>query len=192
MECENLVERVGLAISAGVTMVQLRLKMLSDREVMQIGRQLRTISREAGIPLIVNDRLDIACALNADGIHLGVDDLPVAEARRLAGPDFIIGFSPETDDEIAQAASEGADYLGIGPFFTTTTKGDAGTPLGAAEFRRRRWLTDLPVVAIGGIDAPHAAQPIAASADGVAVASAILAATDVGRATRLLRDAVDQ
>ncbi|HYJ13335.1 MAG TPA: thiamine phosphate synthase [Thermomicrobiales bacterium] len=180
---DNLVGVVSSTIAAGVTCLQLRWKSATDRAIFELGRSLLTVTRGAGIPLIINDRLDVALALGADGVHLGVDDLPIADARRLAGPDFIIGYSPETDEEISQAAAY-ASYLGIGPFFSTATKPDAGSALGPVEFARRRARTTLPTVAIGGISSHNAAEPLSAGADGIAVVSAILGMSDPAAATR--------
>lgn len=170
-------------IAAGVTCLQLRWKTATDRENILMGRTLLSICRDASIPFIVNDRLDLALAIGADGIHLGVDDLPLEDALCLAPPGFVIGYSPETDVDLI-SASDHATYLGIGPFSTTSTKSDAGPALGAAEFVRRRGLTSLPVVAIGGIGLENAAEPLAAGADGIAVVSAILNAPDPVAATR--------
>jgi thiamine-phosphate diphosphorylase len=155
----------------------------TDRAILGLGRALLGVTRPAGIPLIINDRLDLALALGADGVHLGVDDLSIADARRLAGPDFIIGYSPETDDQIVRATGY-ASYLGIGPLFPTATKPDAGTALGQVEFARRRALTALPVVAIGGISPHNAAQAMSAGANGIAVVAAILGMPDPAAATR--------
>lgn len=175
------------AIENGVTSVQLRWKSATDRQVVELARVLHRLTQVRRIPLVINDRLDIALAVGAEGVHLGVDDLPVADARRIGGPRFIVGYSPETDDDIRSAAGAGASYLGIGPFAGTTTKADAGPALGAVEFARRRALTDLPVVTIGGISAANAGDAFAAGADGIAVASAILDSPDPGDATRQLR-----
>jgi thiamine-phosphate diphosphorylase len=174
------------ALDAGVSCLQLRWKSASDRDFLDLAHELASIAHARHVPFLVNDRLDIALAAGADGVHLGVDDLPLEAARRLAGPAFIVGYSPESDDDIRDAASRGATYLGIGPFFATSTKADAGSALGPVEFSRRRRLTSLPVVAIGGIDADSAHKPMRAGASGVAVASAIDGATDVAGATRAL------
>ncbi len=183
-------EMVDAVVAGGVTAVQLRWKGATDREIVQVGRKIAPRLNRAGIPFLINDRIDVAMAIGADGVHLGVDDLPLADARRLGGPDFIIGFSPETDEQIADASAK-ASYLGIGPFYATQTKLDAGEELGDREFGRRRSLTPLPVVAIGGITADTASNVMQAGADGVAVASAILRAADPRSATRRIRVAVD-
>ncbi|MGN6031861.1 MAG: thiamine phosphate synthase [Thermomicrobiales bacterium] len=178
------------ALAGGVTMVQLRSKHRTDRETLALGHPLRALCRAAQVPFLVNDRLDLALALDADGIHLGVDDLPLDDARRLAGPGFLIGYSPETDEQARTASENGADYLGIGPIFGTSTKVDAGDALGPDEFARRRALTSLPVVAIGGVRTRNATAAIAAGADGIAVVSAILGANDPEAAARELADAI--
>lgn len=177
------------AIDGGVTCIQLRWKTGTDREVVALARAIHSLTAPLGIPMILNDRLDIALATGAAGVHLGVDDLPVANARRLGGPDFIVGYSPETDADIIAAAEAGATYLGIGPLFGTKTKDDAGPALGSREFARRRALTSLPVVAIGGITADNAHDAFAAGADGIAVVSAILGSTNPTIAARQLSQA---
>lgn len=186
----DLADTVRAAITGGVTIVQLRSKGRTDRETLAIGAPLRSICRDAAIPFIVNDRLDLALALDADGIHLGVDDLPLDDARRLIGSQRLIGYSPETEEQTRTAAARGADYLGIGPIFGTVTKSDAGAALGPEGFARRRSLSPLPVVAIGGITPINAREAIAAGADGVAVVSAILKAPDPAVAARALRTAI--
>jgi thiamine-phosphate diphosphorylase len=180
------------ALDAGVTCLQLRWKSASDRELHRLASTLASLAHEHQVPFLVNDRLDIALAAGADGVHLGAEDLPLDVARRLAGPAFIVGYSPESDDRIRYAASHGATYLGIGPFFETGTKADAGAALGPVEFSRRRRLTSLPVVAIGGIDAANAHKPMRAGANGVAVASAIAGAADAAGATRTLSRALNR
>lgn len=177
------------AFDNGVTCVQLRWKTATDRQLVELARAIQGIAEPRGIPLIMNDRLDIALASGAQGVHLGVDDVPVPDARRIAGSDFVIGYSPETDCQISGAAAAGATYLGIGPVFGTATKLDAGAPLGTTEFARRRSLSPLPVVAIGGVTAENAAEAVSAGADGIAIASAILGSPDPAAATRQLRGA---
>lgn len=178
------------ALDNGVTCAQLRWKTATDGQIIEMARAVLALSRPRGIPLIINDRLDIALVVGADGVHLGVDDIPVEDARRVGGPDFLIGFSPETDGQIAGAEMAGASYLGIGPIFGTVTKLDAGPALGIEEFSRRQKRTDLPVVAIGGITADNAIDAMAAGANGVAVASTILGSADPVATTKLLRQAM--
>lgn len=186
----DVMETAQVAIRNGVSCVQLRWKTSTDLELLTLARSVRQLTRRHDIPLIVNDRLDIAMMVEADGVHLGVDDVSVADARRLAGADFLIGYSPETDAQVIAAADAGFSYLGIGPIFGTSTKSDAGPALGSAEFGRRRALTGLPVVAIGGIGAGNAAEAMAAGANGIAVASAILGSNDPAAATGRLSQAL--
>jgi thiamine-phosphate pyrophosphorylase len=189
-EHENLSLAVQRAISGGITMVQLRLKQRTDRDILETAHSIQGICRDHGIPLVINDRIDLALVLGADGVHLGVDDLPLEDARNLAPPGFLIGYSPETEEQLRTAQSRGATYLGIGPVFATTTKPDAGEPLGLAEFHRRCTTVELPVVGIGGINAENAGSVIDQGAAGVAVASAILSRPDIETAARELSDAI--
>ena len=169
----DLVEIVQAAIAGGVTAVQLRAKAPSDREVFALANRLREITFASGVMFLLNDRLDLAKASVADGVHLGVDDLPVAVARFLGGPDFVIGFSPETDEQTASARDLGASYLGVGPVFGTSTKADAGEAIGLEAITRRGTLSGIPVIGIGGVHSANAASVIEAGAVGVAVVSAI-------------------
>jgi thiamine-phosphate pyrophosphorylase len=180
------VETAIAAASNGITCLQLRWKSATDRDLCALADRLAGVCAAHRIPFIVNDRLDIALAVGAGGVHLGVDDLPIPAARRLGGPEFIVGYSPETDGEIAAAAEQGVTYLGLGPFATTKTKADAGPALGPEGFARRRALTGLPVVAIGGIDHANAAAAMQAGASGIAVASAIAGAEVPAAATHRL------
>lgn len=175
---------VRAAIRGGVDAVQLRGKELPAREQLAIGRALRAITREAGVLFIVNDRVDLALALDADGVHVGQDDLPAEIARQLVGPDRIVGVSAATISEALAAREAGADYLGVGAIYGTATKPDAGAPTGPALLGSIRGAVDLPLVGIGGITATNAAEVIAAGADGVAVVSAIVAADDPEAAAR--------
>lgn len=177
---------VQAALRGGVSMVQLRGKSLSDRELLAHAAELRSLCSEYNALFIVNDRVDIALAAEADGTHLGVDDLPLEAARELGGQDFIVGYSPETDEQIRSAATRGANYLGIGPVFGTTSKSDAGDALGIDEFRRRILLSELPSVGIGGITVVNAGLVMQAGAKGVAVISAILGSDDPEAAARQL------
>lgn len=175
---------VEAALRGGVTIVQLRGKSLTDEVLIQQAHVLRELCTQSGAAFIVNDRVDIALASGADGVHLGVDDMPIESARSLGGSSFIIGYSPETDDQIRSAADRGADYLGIGPVFGTASKPDAGDELGLAEFARRIALTRLPTVGIGGVSASNARSVIDAGASGVAVISAILGSDEAELAAR--------
>lgn len=163
------------AVAGGVTSVQLRLKHASPRELVAVLRSLRTA---VPVPLLVNDRLDVALAGPADGVHLGSDDIPVALARKVAPPGFIIGTSVGTDEEAARGT--GADYWGVGPLRRTGTKTDAGEALGLAGFRHLvETAQGIPCVAIGGVR-PEDVEPVRkAGGAGVAVAGGILGAPDL-------------
>jgi thiamine-phosphate pyrophosphorylase len=177
---------VEAALCGGATVIQLREKEASTREFIVLGRRLQELCRAYQVPLIINDRLDVALAIEADGVHVGQDDMPVALARRLLSPDRIVGATASTPQEARQAEADGADYLGCNAVFYTPTKTDTGTPLGIEGFRRLVQAVSIPVVAIGGIKASNAAGLIQAGAAGVAVVSAVMAADDPESATREL------
>lgn len=185
------VEIVRAAIAGGATAVQLRWKTGPLAEALAVGRQLRQLCQEHNVLFIVNDRVDLALALEADGVHVGVSDLPVTEARRLLGPERVVGFSPETLEQALAAQAAGADYLGVGSVFPTTTKADAGPAVGLAHLATLAQAVSIPVVGIGGIHAENARAVIEAGAVGVAVISAVVAAEDVQVAARRLREIVD-
>jgi len=180
------------AIRGGATVIQLRDKEATTRQLVETGRVLRDLTRRMGVAFIVNDRVDVALAVEADGVHLGVDDMPVPIARHLLGPEAIIGFSPETLDQARQAEAEGANYLGVGAVFGTGTKPDAGPPIGVKGLREMVQAVSIPVVAIGGITTDNAARCIQAGAAGVAVISAVVAAEDVEAAARRLREQLEK
>lgn len=180
---------VAAALRGGATAVQLRDKHSPARHTLALGQALRAITRAAGALFIVNDRADLALALEADGVHLGQDDLPVAAARRILGPRAIIGVSTNTPEEARRAEEEGADYLGVGPAYPTSTRANPRTLLGPPGTARVRQATRLPMVAIGGIIAAHVADLRRTSVDGVCVIAAIIAASDPEQAARDLRTA---
>jgi len=184
-------EVVHAAIAGGVTVVQYREKEATTRRMVEEAQELRELCREVGVPFIVNDRLDVALAVDADGVHMGQDDMPAPLARKLMGPDRILGVSVSTVAEAIQAQSDGADYISVSPVFSTPTKPDAPQPTGVEGLRAIVRAVGRPVVAIGGIKAHSAAQLIHAGAAGVAVVSAIVAAEDVEAAARELRAAVE-
>ncbi|HEV2065832.1 MAG TPA: thiamine phosphate synthase [Thermomicrobiales bacterium] len=187
----DLMDVVQSCIVEGLTCVQLRAKHASADRVFEVASRLQRICSAHQVPFIVNDFLQIAVDVGAAGVHLGVDDADTALARRTGGLGFIVGYSPETDDQIGAAESRGVSYLGIGPLFSTATKHDAGTALGAVELQRRRSLTTLPVVAVGGIGPANVDVALSAGVDGVAVASSILNAPDPAGAARNLRHAIE-
>jgi thiamine-phosphate pyrophosphorylase len=177
---------VEAALRGGATVIQLREKEASTREFIALGRRLQQLCHARQVPLIINDRLDVALAIEADGVHVGQEDMPVALARRLLGPDKIVGATVSTPQEAHQAEADGADYLGCNAVFYTPTKTDTGTPLGIEGFRHLVQAVSLPVVAIGGIKATNAAELIQAGAAGVAVVSAVMVADNPETATREL------
>lgn len=172
----STVEVVRAAIRGGVSCVQLREKGCSTREFMDEARLLKALLAGTGVPLFINDRLDVALAVGADGVHLGQNDLAIADARRLVGNRMIIGISAESVADAIRAEAEGADYIGASPVFITPTKTDTAPPLGLDGLRAIRRAVQLPLVAIGGINANNAAQVLRAGADGLAVVSAIVSA----------------
>ena len=172
----STVDVVSAAVRGGVTCVQLREKHCSTREFIREARTLQLLLQHQQIPLIINDRLDVALAIGADGIHLGQNDMPLADARRLVGENMIIGISAENVDDAVAAEQEGADYIGISPVFTTTTKIDTAAPLGLAGIRLIRRAVRIPLVGIGGVNVSNIRDIVCAGANGAAVVSAIVAA----------------
>jgi thiamine-phosphate pyrophosphorylase len=176
------------AIVGGADVLQLRDKEAPGGLLYRVALQLRRITREAKVPFIVNDRLDIALAADADGVHVGQADLPASVVREIMGPGKILGVSVDTVEEAMQAEKDGADYLGVGPVFEAReTKPDAGLPLGVDRITRIRRQCRLPIVAIGGINAENALMVREAGADAAAVISAIVAADDIAHAAGRLK-----
>ncbi len=177
------------AARGGATMLQVRAKREPAGDVADLTR--RIIAAAAGLPVVVNDRLDVAIAAGASGCHLGQDDFPIAEARRLAPPGFWLGGSGGDPDEARRAAAAGAHYLGIGPIAATGSKADAGDAIGVAGFRAiHAAAPQVPAVAIGGVTAKLVPELLAAGAAGVAVIRAVVGAADPEAATRALRAAL--
>jgi thiamine-phosphate pyrophosphorylase len=174
----SLVDVVSAAVQGGVTMVQLREKDASTREFLAEALALKTLLKPLGVPLIINDRVDIAQAIDADGVHVGQSDMPVDIVRQLIGPDKIIGLSITNQTQIEREDAKRSDYLGIGPLYLQTTKANASTPLGVEGFRALRALSFKPVMAIGGLNATNSAAVLEAGADGLAIVSAIVGADD--------------
>lgn len=176
------------AIRGGADVLQLRDKEASGGRLYRVALELRKLTREAKVPFILNDRLDIALAADADGVHVGQEDLPASAARKILGPGKILGVSAETVEEAIRAEGEGADYLGVGPIFEARgTKADAGAPLGLERIAQIRRHCRLPIIAIGGINAENARTVREAGADAAAVISAIVAADDIALAARRLK-----
>jgi len=178
----DLEEVISLAVQGVVAWVQLREKDLPTRPFVEEARRLKQFLAPLGVPLIINDRLDVVLASDADGIHIGQEDMPYDIARRLLGPKAIIGLSVETWEDVEQAELLDVDYLGVSPVFTTPTKTDTKGPWGLEGLARIRAFSRHPLVAIGGISRDNAAAVILAGADRIAVVSAICAAADPCRA----------
>lgn len=181
---------VGDVLRGGAPAVQLREKDLPPRDLLPIARRIRTAARAAGALFFVNDRLDLALAAEADGVHLGPDDLPVAAARRLAPPPFLVGASARTPSAARTAEAAGADYIGCGPVFPTRTK--PSTPIGLDHLAAVRAAVRIPVLAIGGLEAARAPAVRNAGAAGCAVARALMEASDPCAATKAFLDAMPQ
>jgi thiamine-phosphate pyrophosphorylase len=183
----RLAEAVEQAILGGVTMVQLREKLACSRDFFVMAMEIKKITDQYGVPLIINDRLDIALAADAAGLHAGQDDLPARVARNLlAGTGKILGVSAATVAEALQAQADGADYIGAGSVFATGTKQDV-RPLDRDELIRIKQAVTIPVVAIGGINEQNAGQLAGTGIDGIAVVSAILGKKDARRAAEDLK-----
>lgn len=176
-------------IIAGVDIVQLRVKNLPDGKLIMLGNMLRKITKEADVLFIINDRVDIALAVSADGVHLGQDDMPIDAARNLMD-NKIIGISTHSLAQAQQAEKNGADYIGIGPVYSTTTKHVVGKPIGCKIVHEICKTVSLPVVAIGGINQDNLAQVIKTGVQGIAVASAILKTDDPVAATKKIAGAL--
>lgn len=170
------------AVDGGASCVQLREKRATTREFVEVARRLRPLLAARRVPLLINDRVDVALAVGADGVHLGQQDLDPRTARRLLGPDAVIGLSVESDDEVADAENLDVDYVGVSPIFDTPTKRDTRTAWGLDGLARVRRRSHHELVAIGGLHAGNAAAAVAAGADAVAVVSAVCAAPDPRRA----------
>jgi thiamine-phosphate pyrophosphorylase len=183
-------EIVAEAVRGGVTLVQLRDKQADGRALLEQARALVALLTPLGVPLIVNDRVDVAVAAGAAGCHVGQSDLPAAAARALLGPDALLGVSVDRVEQISGIVPEVVDYVAHGPFATTLTKADAGHAVGSSGIARVRARTALPLVAIGGIAASNLSAAIRAGADGIAVVSAIMAAPDPEAASRELTAAI--
>ncbi|MFC7196244.1 thiamine phosphate synthase [Halosimplex aquaticum] len=186
---------VEAAVAGGADVVQLREKGRSARERYRLGRELRALTRKADVTLIVNDRVDLARAVDADGVHLGDDDLPVEVAREQLGPDAVIGRSVSFVDDAREAERAGADYLGVGAVYETGSKDDIDDDehgIGPERVAEIADAVDIPVVGIGGVTADNAGPVVEAGADGVAVITAITRAADPEAATRELGEVVSR
>jgi thiamine-phosphate pyrophosphorylase len=183
-------EVIEAAVSGGVTLVQLREKEASTQEFYQEGLRVKDYLEAAHIPLIINDRIDIALALDADGVHLGQDDMPVDVARKILGPHKIIGASAFTTEEAVAAESMGADYLGLSPIFVTKTKPELVAEIGIQGISSLKQAVEIPIVGIGSMNKSNAYEAVRAGLDGVAVVSAICSQEDPRAAARALKSEV--
>lgn len=179
------------AADNGVTAVQLREKDITTRQFIRLALELKKILDPVQIPLIINDRVDVALAVDASGVHLGQNDMPVSIARNLLGDDKIIGLSVESQQDVENADALDADYLGVSPVFSTPTKTDTITEWGLEGLQTVANMTDYPLVAIGGIHLNNVKEVLQSGADGIAVVSEICAADNPGESTRKLRNIID-
>lgn len=185
------VELTEMALAGGADTIQFRSKSGSTREMINSAMQMKALCSEAGVPLIINDRVDIALAVGADGVHLGQDDFPIPLARKLLGPDAIIGGSAGDMEEAQKCLDDGADYIGSGPVYGTDSKSDAGPATGVENIRLIADSIPLPVIAIGGVAACNVKELLDAGAYGVAVISAVCFDDDPEAAAHRFRTALN-
>ena len=181
-----------LAIAGGADTIQYRQKSGSTREMIEAARNMKQLCSETGVTFIVNDRLDVAIAAEAHGVHLGQDDFPIPMARELLGEDRVIGGSAATLDEARKCLREGADYVGFGPVYPTSSKDDAGPVSGIDILKQVVEIIPLPIIAIGGVDAENIPDVIRAGAHGIAVISAVCCQDNPEEATRSLYEALNK
>lgn len=179
------------AVKGGVTMVQLREKDCSTREFIELAVRVKKALQPHNVPLIINDRLDVALAADADGLHIGQSDMEYGTARKLLGKDKIIGLSVENIEQVHQANELDVDYIGISPVFSTSTKTDTALPFGLTGVEQTMKISRHPAVAIGGINLSNAADIMLAGANGIAVVSAICSAESPMEAAKLLKEKID-
>ena len=179
---ENLLDKVEQALKGGARAVQLREKDLGGRELLDLARKMRALTKAHGAKLLINDRIDIALACGADGVHLGEESISPQDARRLLGPDRLIGCSTHSAAQLELAEAGGADFAVFGPVYFTPSKAAFGPPLGEDALRKACARVRIPVFALGGVGAENIHEVIAAGAEGAAMISAILAAKDPGEA----------
>jgi thiamine-phosphate pyrophosphorylase len=179
LQRRDLLKAVELAVKGGVTLVQLREKNISSREFYNLAVAMKKLTASLHVPLIINDRLDIALAANADGLHIGQDDLPLMQARSLLGKNKILGYSVSTVAEAVYGQEHGADYLGAGTVFPTGNKSDACEPIGLESLKKIKEAVSIPVVGIGGISAANARSVKETGVDGISVISAVLGKEDI-------------
>lgn len=188
----SLEEVVCEAVAGGVTMVQLREKDAATGEFVELARRLMDVLKPLGVPLIINDRVDVALAVDADGVHIGQSDMSYEDARRLLGPDKIIGLSVENFEDLEAANALDVDYIGISPVYGTPTKTDTAEPFGLEGLRKAVQMSGHPTVAIGGMNATTVGDVMAAGTDGVAVVSAICSAPSPRAAAEELLNIINE
>lgn len=186
-----LMDQVKEALEGGITFLQLREKHLSKEEFIKEAREMKELSKEYKVPFVINDNIEVALAVDADGVHIGQDDMSVEEARKLLGEDKIIGVSAHNVEEAIKAQKGGADYLGVGAVCATSTKKDANV-VSKEEIKKICHTVEIPVVAIGGIKKENIKTLEGTDVDGVAVVSAIFAAKDIKKDTKQLRSLVEE
>lgn len=191
MSCDSVEKSVELAIDGGASVIQLREKNLSSRDFYETALSVLQITKPRGVPLIINDRLDICLAAGADGVHLGQSDIPCSVARKILGNEKIIGVSSHNPAEALRAQADGADYLGVGAAFATSTKSDV-TPVSPDTIRQIRAAVSIPFVVIGGINEKNISQLYGLGINGAAVVSAICAKPDIAAAAREMRIAAEK
>ena len=179
------------ALAGGATVIQFRDKEMKDSEAVVACREIYKLTKKKGVSFIVNDRVEIAKAVDADGVHLGQEDMSFSSARKILGKEKIIGISVETVEQALKAVEGGADYLGVGPIYPTASKPDAGKVLGIARLKEIRESVNIPIVAIGGINENNLEEVLRAGADGVAVISAVVSASDITEACRKLKNKIE-
>lgn len=186
----GMVETARLAVEGGATIVQLRDKQADKAQMIETGRALKAVLAGTGVPLIVNDDVEAAIAIGAEGVHVGQSDMVAALARQQIGNDMILGLSVETEELARRVDPSVVDYVGIGPVFATATKPDHKQPIGFDGLARIVAVAPVPAVAIGGVKAEHAAPALAAGAKGIAVVSAICGQPDPKAAARRIADEI--
>lgn len=191
VEDTTLMDQVKEALEGGITFLQLREKHLSKEEFIKEAREMKELSKEYKVPFVINDNIEVALAVDADGVHIGQDDMSVEEARKLLGKDKIIGVSAHNVEEAIKAQKGGADYLGVGAVCATSTKKDANV-VSKEEIKKICHTVEIPVVAIGGIKKENIKTLEGTDVDGVAVVSAIFAAKDIKKDTKQLRSLVEE
>ena len=188
----STLEIVQAAVQGGVTCVQLREKECSTLDFIEQARTIKDFLKARGVPLVINDRVDVALAVEADGVHLGQTDMPLEIAKKILGDSMIIGISAESLADAVEAEKGGADYLGVSPIYATPTKTDTAPPLGLEGLQTIRKAVNIPLVGIGGLNRDNSAAVILNGGDGVALVSAIVAADDPAQAAGELRRIIDE